>query len=156
MEKKTIFKGVGTALITPFAGGEIDFPALEKIIERQICEGINALIIGGTTGECATLSRYEKEQLYAFCAEKIGGRVPFIAGAGGCDTAAASVLAKSAAASGADAILSVTPYYNKGTEEGIIRHFEAIANASGLPLILYNVPSRTGVNLSIQSVKRLS
>lgn len=156
MKKKIIFKGVATAIITPFLGGEIDYGALGKIIERQIEAGINALVVGGTTGECATLSLYEKHKLYAFAKEKTEGRVPLILGASSNDTKSAAELARYASKLGADAILSVTPYYNKGTDEGLYTHFATISESSSVPVILYNVPSRTCVNLPIRTVKRLA
>ena len=154
--KKPIFSGVGTALITPFKGGEIDFSALEKLIELQIEGGASALIIGGTTGEAATLSDRERYSLFEFCREKYGGRTKLIFGTGTNDTRRAAELSRNAAEIGCDGLLLVTPYYNKGTEEGVYRHYMTILEAAELPAILYNVPSRTGVNLGIGLLTRLS
>ena len=154
--KKTIFEGVGTALITPFSEGEIDFPALERLIERQIEAGISALVIGGTTGEAATLSDEERYELYAFAKEKIGGRCPLMLGTGTNDTRVAIKHTQFAEELGCDGALLVTPYYNKGTERGVVCHYRAIAESTTLPLMLYNVPSRTGVNMSRATLENLS
>ena len=153
MKKKIIFKGAASALITPFRDGEIDYGALEKIIEAQIGGGIDALVIGGTTGEAATLTDKERERLYYF--EKISHRVPLILGTGCNDTKKALEHTRLANRVGCDGTLAVTPYYNKGTEEGIFRHYMTLAEASDSPLMLYNVPSRTGVNLGINLLSRL-
>ena len=155
MKKKTIFSGTATALITPFKRGKIDYAALGNMIDRQISSRIDALVIGGTTGEGATLSDYEKDKLFAFSSERVNGRVPLIFGTGSNDTKRAIKYTRRARELGADAALSVTPYYNKGTEEGILLHYQKIANCTDLPIILYNVPSRTGVNLSISNIERL-
>ena len=154
--KKPIFSGVGTALITPFRGGEIDFSALEKLIELQIEGGVGALIIGGTTGEAATLSDGERYSLFEFCRKKCDGRILLIFGTGTNDTRRAAELSRRAAEIGCDGLLLVTPYYNKGTEEGVYRHYMTILEAADLPAILYNVPSRTGVNLGIGLLTRLA
>ena len=156
MKKKTIFSGTATALITPFKHGKIDYSALGTIIEMQISSKIDALVIGGTTGEGAVLSDYERDKLFSFCAEKIDGRVPLILGTGSNDTKRALKYTKRAESYGADAALIVTPYYNKGTDEGLVLHYQKIANFTDLPIILYNVPSRTGVNLPIQAIEKLS
>lgn len=156
MKKKTVFCGVGTALVTPFRDGEIDYLELRQLIEWQIGEGVDALIIGGTTGEAATLTEYEREALYTRSAEVIGGRVKLVLGTGTNDTRAAVKLTRLAERVGCDAALVVTPYYNKGTEEGIFRHYSTIADSTELPIILYNVPSRTGVNLGINLLSRLA
>lgn len=156
MKKKTIFSGTATALITPFKHGKVDYTALKEIIEFQIRSGIDALVIGGTTGESATLSDYEKDKLYSFCTETINHRVPMILGCGSNDTKKAVKYTKRAKAHGADATLVITPYYNKGTESGIVYHYQKIANSTDLPTILYNVPSRTGVNLSLAAIDILS
>lgn len=156
MKKKTIFSGTATALITPFKHGKIDYAALGRILEFQISAGIDALVIGGTTGEAATLSDYERDKLYSFSAEVINQRVPLILGVGSNDTKRAVKYAKRAKMHGADAMLAVTPYYNKGTEDGIVFHYQKLANSTDLPTILYNVPSRTGVNLSFEAVRLLS
>lgn len=153
--KKTIFEGVGTALITPFSEGKIDFPALERLIERQIEAGISALVIGGTTGEAATLSDEERYELYAFAKEKIGGRCALMLGTGTNDTRVAINHTRFAEELGCDGALLVTPYYNKGTERGVVCHYRAIAESTTLPLMLYNVPSRTGVNMSRATLESL-
>ena len=156
MKKKIIFSGVGTALITPFKDGVIDFLSLKKLINTQINSGIDALIIGGTTGECATLSDDERYRLFSFAKAEIGGRCPLIFGTGTNDTKAAIRHTMLASRIGCDGVLSVTPYYNKGTESGIVKHYLQIAEASTVPVLLYNVPSRTGVNITINSLYTLS
>ncbi len=153
--KKAIFRGVGTALITPFSGGDIDFGAFGRLIDHQISEGISALIIGGTTGEAATLSNEERYQLYRFAHERVAGRCALIFGTGTNDTAVAIRHTQLAEEIGCDGALLVTPYYNKGTSRGIVTHYRRIAEATSLPLILYNVPSRTGVNMSIEMLESL-
>jgi 4-hydroxy-tetrahydrodipicolinate synthase len=154
--KNKIFSGVGTALITPFSGDRIDFAAFGRLIDKQIEAGISALIIGGTTGEAATLSDEERYELYAFSKEKINGRCALMLGAGTNDTAVAIKHARFAEELGCDGILLVTPYYNKGTERGIVAHYRKIAEATSLPIMLYNVPSRTGVNMTRQMLEALS
>ena len=156
MKKRVIFKGVGTALVTPFSRGRIDYPTLDRLIERQIDAKTDALVIGGTTGEAATLSDKERYRLYSHAIDLVAGRCAVVLGTGTNDTRVAikhTMVAKSLSADGA---LVVTPYYNKGTELGLGRHYEAIADAIDIPLILYNVPSRTGVNIPIPTLKRLS
>lgn len=155
-EKKTIFKGVCTALITPFKDKKIDYSSLEKLIEFQIEQGIDALLINGTTGESATLTEKEQCELISFAVGKVGGRVPIIAGTGSNSTQKAIHLSKFARDVGVDGILVVTPYYNKASDEGLIQHYETIANEVEIPLILYNVPSRTGVNISLSVYDRLA
>lgn len=156
MKKNIPFSGTGTALITPFRDGEVDYPALERLIERQIEAKIPALIIGGTTGEAATLSDEERYGVYRFAIERASGRTKIILGAGTNDTRVAIRHTEAAELLGADGILVVTPYYNKGTERGTAEHYRAIARATSLPVILYNVPSRTGVNLSVSLLRELS
>ena len=151
-----IFRGVATALITPFLGGKIDFDALASLIERQISAGIDALVVGGTTGEAAVLDDEERYELYQRANEIIGGRVPLILGTGTNDTRVAIRHTRAAECIGCDAVLLVTPYYNKGTEEGLYQHYRAIVESTSLPAILYNVPSRTGVNLPLSVVRRLA
>ena len=156
MKKKTIFSGTATALITPFKYGKIDYSALGTIIEMQISSKIDALVIGGTTGEGAVLSDYERDKLFSFCSEKTDGRVPLIFGTGSNDTKRAIKYTKRAQNYDANAALIVTPYYNKGTDKGLLLHYQKIANTTDLPIILYNVPSRTGVNLPISVVDKLA
>ena len=156
MKKLGIFCGVGTALITPFKDGKIDFVALRELIERQIRAKIDALVIGGTTAEAATLSDTERYELFEYARDVIGGRCRLIYGTGTNDTRVAIKHTEYASHLGCDGVLVVTPYYNRGTAEGVIRHYEAIAKASGVPVLLYNVPSRTGVNLSLETLERLA
>ena len=156
MKKRVIFKGVGTALATPFRDGEIDYPALFRLIDRQIGAGVQALIIGGTTGEIATLDDAERERLYTESASYIGGRCRLILGAGTNDTRKAKAHARLASRIGCEGILVVTPYYNKGTKDGIVNHYLQIADQSDLPILLYNVPGRTGVHLSLSQLETLS
>ena len=156
MNKELIFKGVGTALITPTNANGIDFENLEKLIDVQIKEGVNALIIAGTTGEGSTLDDKEHKELLSFSKNKIAGRVPMIAGVGSNDTNYACSLAKYACEIGVDGLLAVTPYYNKATQYGLIQSYTAIAKVSNKPIILYNVPSRTGVNIEPETYLELS
>lgn len=156
LHKPTIFTGAATALITPFLGGELDYEALGNLIEIQIEAGISALLVAGTTGESATLTARELHDLVAFAKERIDGRVPLLAGCGSNSTAHAIELAKSAAEGGADALLAVTPYYNKASDRGLLLHYRAIADSAARPLILYNVPSRTGYHLSMELYRELA
>ena len=156
MKKAEIFRGVATALITPFRDGEIDYPTLEKLIERQIDAGIDALVIGGTTAEAATLSDEERYELFRRSREYIDGNCKLILGTGTNDTRIAVKHTEYASNLGCDGVLVVTPYYNRGTKDGVVKHYETIAKASGVPVLLYNVPSRTGVNLSIETLEELS
>ncbi len=146
--KNTIFTGAATALITPFdANGKIDYKKFGELVEFQIKEGINALVVCGTTGEASTLTDDEHKDAIEFVVKKTAGRVPVIAGTGSNDTAYAIWLTKHACEVGADAVLIVTPYYNKATQKGLIRMYTEIADASTKPVIVYNVPSRTGVSI---------
>ncbi len=154
--KKIVFRGCATALITPFKYGKIDYAALSGIIDMQLKAGVSALVIGGTTGEVATLSDKERYALYEFSKEKTDGRCKLILGVGTNDTQIAVRHTRRADKIGCDALLAVTPYYNKGTDEGIYTHYMKIADASGTPIILYNVPGRTGVNLSLSVLERLA
>ncbi|MCD7860346.1 MAG: 4-hydroxy-tetrahydrodipicolinate synthase [Oscillospiraceae bacterium] len=156
MTSNPIFRGAATALITPLNADGVDYPTLARLIDWQIDEGINALVIAGTTGEGSTLSDEEHRELLSFSAEHIAGRVPFIAGTGSNDTAYSIELTRHACSLGADAVLVVTPYYNKATQKGLIAMYNAIADASSAPLILYNVPSRTGVNIEPTTYLALS
>ena len=151
-----LFYGSGTALVTPFRDGKVDFAALGALIDWQMISGTDALVVLGTTGEPSTLSDVEREQIIAFAVEHAAGRVPVIAGTGSNDTAKAIALAHGAEAEGADALLVVTPYYNKAGDDGLIRHFSEIANCVRIPIIVYNVPSRTGVNLKPEIVVELA
>lgn len=155
--KKYPFSGAATALATPFSGGE---PALDKfrsLVRWQADMGIDALCIAGTTGEAATLSQSERRCLIAAAKEEIGDALPLIAGCGSADTKTACTLCRDAVASGADALLIITPYCNKGTAAGILEHYKQVADAAGgKPIILYNVPSRTGVDLTLAQYKALS
>ena len=143
----TIFTGAATAIITPFIGDGIDWDAFGQLIDYQLNEGINALVVAGTTGEGSTLTDREHEDAVAFCVKRVAGRIPVIAGTGSNDTAHAIERTKTACRAGADAVLLVTPYYNKTTQRGLIASFSAIADVSDVPCILYNVPSRTGLNM---------
>ena len=145
--KKVIFRGVATALITPTTEKGVDYDAFERLINWQIEEGVQGLVICGTTGECATLSDEEHRAVLKFASEQIRGRVPVVAGTGSNDTAHAIAMTKYACEVGADAILCVTPYYNKATQAGLVTMFNAIADASTVPMIVYNVPSRTGCGI---------
>ncbi len=156
MRNETIFQGVATALITPLTEKGVDYPAFKKLIEWQISEGINALVICGTTGESSTLSDEEHRQVLKFAIDTVAGRVPMIAGTGSNDTAYAISLTKYACQIGYDAVLLVTPYYNKTTQQGLVATFTATADASTKPVILYNVPSRTGVNIEPATYAKLA
>ena len=156
MKKREIFRGVGTALITPFKNGKIDFDALEALIQRQIDAGVDALVVGGTTAEAATLSDAERYELFEISKQVVNKRCKLIFGTGTNDTRVAIKHTVFASELGCDGVLVVTPYYNRGTADGVIKHYECIAEASGVPVLLYNVPSRTGVNLSLDTLKILS
>jgi 4-hydroxy-tetrahydrodipicolinate synthase len=151
------FAGAGTALVTPFTrSGEVDEPALRRLVKRQVQEGIDVLVPCGTTGESATMTDDEQKRVVQITIEEAGGRVPVVAGAGSNDTRAAVHKAKAMAALGADAILSVGPYYNKPTSEGFLRHFGAVADALSVPVVVYNVPGRTGSNIDVKTLLRLA
>lgn len=147
-KKEPLFRGAATALVTPMRSEGIDYNALKRLIEYQIDGGISALLCCGTTGENPTLTDEERRDVTAFTVRAAAGRVPVIAGVGSNNTSRSCALARDAEAAGADALLAVTPYYNKATTEGLIAHFKEIASASSLPVMLYNVPSRTGVNIT--------
>ena len=149
-------QGVLTALVTPMRDGAVDFPALTKLIEWQIAEGVDGLVAVGTTGESATLDMKEHIDVIAHVVKVAAGRVPVVAGAGGNSTKEALELTEASASAGADALLHVVPYYNKPTQEGMYRHFETIARATKLPIMLYNVPGRTAVDLLPDTVVRLA
>ncbi len=154
--KKSIFRGAATALVTPFLDGEVDYIAFGHLIDRQIDLGIDALVICGTTGESATLSDREHHEVLNFALAKANGRVPMIAGTGSNDTAHAIKMSRFACELGYDALLCVTPYYNKATERGLVKSFTAIADAVDKPMILYNVPTRTCTGISLSVYKELS
>ena len=147
MKKPVVFQGAATALVTPLTAEGVDYPKLRELLEWQVAEGINALVICGTSGEGSTLSDEEHRDVLKFAKDVVGDRVPLIAGTGSNDTAYAIDLTKYACEIGYDAMLVVTPYYNKATQKGLIEMFTTIADASTKPVILYNVPSRTGVNI---------
>lgn len=155
--KNTIFTGAGVAIVTPMhSDGSVNYAALGELIEMQIAGGTDAIIICGTTGESSTLTDDEHRECIRYTIEKVAKRVPVIAGTGSNDTAYAIELSKDAEAMGADGLLLVTPYYNKTSQRGLIAHYTAIADAVNIPIILYNVPSRTGVNISIDTYKVLA
>lgn len=154
--KTNVFTGAATAIVTPFNENGIDFESFAKLIEWQIEEGINALVACGTTGEGSTLSDEEHKAAIKFVVDQVNGRVPVIAGTGSNDTAYAIDLTKDACESGADAVLVVSPYYNKATQNGLIEVFRKIADESTKPVILYNVPSRTGVNIEPKTCQILA
>ena len=147
MSKHTIFRGAATALITPLTPSGVDYEALGRLIDWQIDQGIDALVIAGTTGEGATLTYDEHQEVIRYSVERAAGRVPIIAGSGSNDTNRAITLSRFSCDAGADALLVVTPYYNKATQKGLITMYNAIADAVDRPIILYNVPSRTGVGI---------
>ncbi len=154
--KNTVFTGAATALVTPMTETGLDFEALGRLIDFQLEKGIDAVVAAGTTGEGSTLTDREHEELIAFCVKRIAGRVPVIAGTGSNDTAHAIERTKTACAAGADAVLLVTPYYNKTTQRGLVASFTAIADSSSVPCILYNVPSRTGLNMLPETLNVLA
>ena len=154
--KKTLFKGMGTALITPLTEKGVDYDNYARLIDWQIEEGINALIAVGTTGESATLSQEERKAVIRFAVKHTNGRVPVIAGVGTNNTEHVLDFAESACGDGADGLLVVTPYYNKATQNGLYAHFSLIADKAEKPVIMYNVPSRTGCNLQPATVERLA
>ncbi|MDD6297189.1 MAG: 4-hydroxy-tetrahydrodipicolinate synthase [Firmicutes bacterium] len=154
--KNLIFRGIATAMVTPMTATGVDYDALARFIDFQLEEGINALVAVGTTGESATLTPQERKEVIRFTVERVAGRVPVIAGTGTNNTQHVLEFTKSACDDGADAVLVVTPYYNKATQAGLIAHFTAVADASAKPVILYNVPSRTGCNLLPDTVAVLA
>ncbi|HMA73157.1 MAG TPA: 4-hydroxy-tetrahydrodipicolinate synthase [Xanthobacteraceae bacterium] len=155
MGTRTSFRGSFTALVTPFQNGVVDEKAFRALVVWQIDEGTNGLVPVGTTGESPTLSHDEHKQVVEWCIEESHGRVPVIAGAGSNSTREAIDLAQHAEKAGADAVLVVTPYYNKPTQEGLYQHFMAINDAIGIPIIIYNIPSRSVIDMSVDTMKRL-
>ena len=154
--KQTIFTGMATAMVTPMTPEGVDYEALGRFVDFQLSQGIHALVAVGTTGESATLSPDERKEVIRFTIDRVAGRVPVIAGTGTNNTQHAMDYSISAARDGADALLVVTPYYNKATQNGLIAHFTAIADKVDKPIILYNVPSRTGCNLLPATVEKLA
>ena len=154
--KKTVFEGVATAIVTPMSQNGVDYEAFGRLIDWQISCGVNAIVAAGTTGEGSTLTDEEHRAVLKFCVDRVAGRIPVIAGTGSNDTAYAIELTEYACEIGADAMLLVTPYYNKATQNGLIASFRAIADRSTKPCILYNVPSRTGCNLLPATVAALA
>jgi 4-hydroxy-tetrahydrodipicolinate synthase len=155
LEKQGMFRGSITALVTPLRNGRIDEEAFRNLIEWQIAEGTDGLVPVGTTGESPTLSHAEHKQVVEICVETAAGRVPVIAGAGSNNTAEAIDLAQHAESVGADAVLVVTPYYNKPNQEGMYAHFKAINDAIGIPIIIYNIPPRSVIDMSVETMARL-
>lgn len=152
----TLFTGAGTAIVTPFKDGAVDFTSLGQLIDWQISQEIDAIVVCGTTGEASTLNDKEHIETVQYTVEKVGGRVPVIAGAGSNDTAHAIFMSQELEALGADGLLQVTPYYNKCTQKGLIEHYTKIADAVNIPIILYSVAGRTGVNISPSTVFELA
>lgn len=154
--KEPVFSGVCTALVTPFECGEINYPMVEKLLQRQICAGVDAVVLAGTTGESPTLSDEEKLKLFCTAKEYVGKTCKIIAGTGSNSTIHAVALSKAAERCGVDALLVVSPYYNKATPDGLYAHYLAIARSVNIPVIVYNVPSRTGVDIPVSVYARLA
>ena len=154
--KNSIFSGVCTALVTPFLDEKVNYPMAEQLLRRQIDAGVNTVVLSGTTGESPTLSDEEKLELFQRCKEYVGDACTIIAGTGSNSTAHAVELSQSAQSAGADALLIVSPYYNKATPDGLVAHYMTIAHSVSIPIILYNVPSRTGVDIPVSVYKRLA
>ena len=155
MTAKTKFRGSFTALVTPFKNGSVDEKAFRDLVEWQIAEGTKGLVPVGTTGESPTLSHQEHRDVVEWCVDQARGRVPVVAGAGSNSTSEAVELAQHAEKAGADAVLVVTPYYNKPTQEGLYQHFKAINDAIGIPILIYNIPPRSVIDMSVDTMKRL-
>jgi 4-hydroxy-tetrahydrodipicolinate synthase len=155
MPAKTSFRGSFTALVTPFSNGSLDEKAFRELVDWQIAEGTNGLVPVGTTGESPTLSHEEHRLVVEWCVEQARGRVPVVAGAGSNSTREAIELAQHAEKAGADAVLVVTPYYNKPTQDGLYQHYKAINDAIGIPIIIYNIPARSIVDMSVDTMARL-
>ena len=152
----SLFKGSAVAMVTPFKDGAIDYDALTRLIELQSISGTDAVVVCGTTGEAATLSFEEKTELIRFTVERVDGRIPVIAGTGGNDTASVIEASRTAEALGVDGLLIVTPFYNKTTQRGLVAHYGAIAEQVRLPILIYNIPSRTGMNILPATVKQIA
>jgi 4-hydroxy-tetrahydrodipicolinate synthase len=155
MAAKTKFRGSFTALVTPFKNGSVDEKAFRELVDWQIAEGTNGLVPVGTTGESPTLSHDEHKKVVEWCVDQARGRVPVVAGAGSNSTKEAIDLAQHAEASGADAVLVVTPYYNKPTQDGLYAHYKAINDAIGIPILIYNIPGRSVIDMSVDTMRRL-
>ena len=155
MAAKTSFRGSFTALVTPFKNGALDEKAFRDLIDWQIAEGTAGLVPVGTTGESPTLSHAEHKQVVEWCVDQSKGRAPVVAGAGSNSTTEAIDFSRHAEEAGADAVLVVTPYYNKPTQEGLYQHFKAINDAIGIPIIIYNIPARSVIDMSVDTMKRL-
>ncbi len=155
MTARTNFRGSFTALVTPFKNGSVDEKAFRALVDWQIAEGTKGLVPVGTTGESPTLSHEEHRDVVEWCIDQASGRVPIVAGAGSNSTKEAIDLARHAEQAGADAVLVVTPYYNKPTQEGLYQHFKAINDAIGIPIIIYNIPARSVIDMSVDTMKRL-
>jgi 4-hydroxy-tetrahydrodipicolinate synthase len=155
MAAKTKFRGSFTALVTPFKNGSVDEKAFRELVDWQIAEGTNGLVPVGTTGESPTLSHDEHKKVVEWCVDQARGRVPVVAGAGSNSTREAIDLAQHAEASGADAVLVVTPYYNKPTQDGLYAHYKAINDAIGIPILIYNIPGRSVIDMSVDTMRRL-
>ena len=154
--KKTIFKGCGTAIATPFTEDGVNFEEFGKLLEDQIANEVDAIIVCGTTGESATMSEEEKKEVIKFEIDKVNKRTKVVIGTGSNNTTSAIKMSKYAEEAGADALLVVTPYYNKTTQKGLVAHYKAIAESVSLPIIMYSVPSRTGVNITPETCLELS
>ena len=154
--KKTIFEGCGTAIATPFTEDGVNYEEFGKLLENQIANGVDAIIVCGTTGESATMSEEEKKEVIKFAIDKVNKRTKVVIGTGSNNTTSAIKMSKYAEEAGADALLVVTPYYNKTTQKGLVAHYKAIAEAVNLPIIMYSVPSRTGVNITPETCLELS
>jgi 4-hydroxy-tetrahydrodipicolinate synthase len=155
MAAKTKFRGSFTALVTPFKNGSVDEKAFRDFVEWQIAEGTNGLVPVGTTGESPTLSHDEHKEIVEWCVDQAHGRVPVVAGAGSNSTKEAVDLAQHAEQAGADAVLVVTPYYNKPTQDGLYAHYKAVNDAIGIPILIYNIPGRSVIDMSVDTMKRL-
>lgn len=154
--KKPIFTGVCTAMVTPFIDGKINYPMMEMLLRRQLHAGVRSVVLAGTTGEAATLTEEEKLELFRRCKQYVGNEMRIIAGTGSNSTQYAVELSRKAEACGVDGVLVVSPYYNKPTPEGIIAHYRAIADSVKIPVIIYNVPSRTGVDIPVSVYQELA
>lgn len=154
--KQPVFEGLATAIVTPFKNGTIDIPTFEKLLDAQLAANVDAIVVCGTTGESSTLSSHEQLRLIAHAMQYTAGRCKIIAGTGSNDTAHAIEMSRAASSMGVSAVLVVTPYYNKCTQEGLIAHYTAIADEASCPVICYNVPSRTGLDMKVETYQALS